>query len=532
MERGLLLLVCSSLVIACGSKDPQPGACVFENAAAQPYEGFPPQIGMCLSPIAKAECSLSGLRKPLKKLPTKMHEFKPGETCESIAFSRCPTAINGVTHREPCDAPAAGSAAAPAGTAPAFAMPAAEPGPVYVALGTNGLAVILPDGTPQIIANVRGWTKELTRGADGNVYVAVDPPGDGQAIDVLRLDGATATKVGRFKAYTNTALAIAKDGTIYGAENARVMKAGDKTSTNLPALAGAQVIKELSFDAEGRLVAADRGQIHILNGEAWTSIQIPGAREYERAWLIGSGETLVVAPEHKPFYTLRAGTLERLYPDVKDREVGTKKPSRSDNGVLAYYEVERGKARTRLIDAKGGTTTTARIAEGIAATVLDGQGRLWYVDDGALTVASAVTKDITEYPIGSLPALTNVGTSSGEGELLVVGGGPSKLPAVGAQQFVDQVTATILIGKTPLANTEVEICTFTSISYRSSPCEDSKSRKTAMTNDKGEVSFAQVPVGSYRLAWNEGGRWTLASGTFIDLTAPAPLKNLGKLRYK
>jgi hypothetical protein len=150
-----------------------------------------------------------------------------------------------------------------------------------------------------------------------------------------------------------------------------------------------------------------------------------------------------------------------------------------------------------------------------------------------LTVASLASKDITEYPIGTLPALADVAYSSGDGELLVVGAGPETLPPVGPVQTVGKVTGTITVGKGPLAGADIEICTFASYSYRTTPCDSApKSRKPGKTDEKGSFVLENVPVGNYQLAFKYGGKWGLAGTTTIDLTEAAAEKKLGKLRYE
>ena len=162
--------------------------------------------------------------------------------------------------------------------------------------------------------------------------------------------------------------------------------------------------------------------------------------------------------------------------------------------------------------------------------MFDARGRLWYVSGGTLVVESLLGDERTVYPPGTLSALVKVGDGTATDQLVVVGGGPTTLPAIGEVQVVETVTGKIVIGASPLANAEVEICSYASFSYRTSPCGGQATRMTVTTNASGEFAFAKVPVGVYALAFKTGGKWGI-SDSKISLTQPAPSKAVGTLRY-
>ena len=97
--------------------------------------------------------------------------------------------------------------------------------------------------------------------------------------------------------------------------------------------------------------------------------------------------------------------------------------------------------------------------------------------------------------------------------------------------MVDSVTATIVIGTQPLANASVEICASMKLTYKTSPCERSASKKSATSDGQGHVVFDKVPVGLYRLAFKMGGTWVRGAETSIQLYQPGPTKDLGRLVY-
>jgi hypothetical protein len=70
------------------------------------------------------------------------------------------------------------------------------------------------------------------------------------------------------------------------------------------------------------------------------------------------------------------------------------------------------------------------------------------------------------------------------------------------------------------------------MSYHTSPCEDSKSRKVATTSASGQVTFTDVPLGEYRVAFKHGDTWGFAMGQSITLDRPGASKALGRLDYQ
>lgn len=105
------------------------------------------------------------------------------------------------------------------------------------------------------------------------------------------------------------------------------------------------------------------------------------------------------------------------------------------------------------------------------------------------------------------------------------------MPPIGAVQVVETVTGAIVIGGTPLANAEVEICASAAFSYKTSPCNHNRSRVAATTNASGEFRFTKVPLGVYELAFRTGTKWAI-SDSRISLPKAAPAHAVGTLRYE
>ena len=506
----IISVSCLVLLIACaGSEAPPPkrGSCEFTNATVEPYQGVPAQLEICIPELEESRCNNTKLRSLVDSMPTTRHEFTAGATCDALGYTGCDPAL-------PFPYCRGGEPLPP----PPFAATPSQPGPAYIAVRDH-IAVILPDGTAQVVADATGSVSELALGADGEVY-AVTTVSD--RLVVWKLAGATATKVGSFRSSVASALAVAKDGTVYLAQYDDVfsLAPGAKSPTKLPA-PSEKFIHDLSFDADGRLVAAS-GAIAVWNGTGWDVKPIPGLASYHDAFALGLGESLVVGGKGVGFFTLRGGELVPLLEEQPDLD----KAAVSPNGTIAYIEL----GDTHLLDRKGGTATSQATPDSSSAIVIDDTARLWYAAYGGLTVRSLVSDASTTYPIGTLPALTGLGSWSPDGRIVVVGAGPSRLPPVEPARVVDQVTGILIVEGEPVVGETVEICTSAASLFQGSPCAADASRMTTTTNDQGEFVFAAVPVGHYNLAVSWGSQWVVTDA-YIDLDAPAPLRSFGKLRY-
>jgi hypothetical protein len=407
-----------------------------------------------------------------------------------------------------------------------LALPPSEPGAAYISV-SGGVAVILADGTPQLVAGI-GQTSQLVVGGDGAAYATAATGTMG--VEIYKLTGATATKVGAVRSHTSTALAVGNDGVGYIAANDEVLRFDAKSSKTL-GKPGLSSITQLAVDADGNVVAAGNGGASLRVGDAWKRIELPGVESYTSVWLLGQGAQLVVAVERSGFFSLAGGKVTRILGDARP-ELSGRRPSLASTGILASSAITKGRVFMRLFDRNSGATTTSdRTTRGLARSVIDARGRLWYVDSGALVVDSLLGKERTEYPIGTLPVLVKAGYASSSDGLVVLGGGPSALPPVADVQVVDAVTGTISIRGAPLAGAKIEICTYASFTFTYSPCDADRSRIVGTTNDKGEFSLAKVPLGVYQLAFNTNGKWGLASGASISLLKSAPTHSVGTLRY-
>ncbi len=406
-----------------------------------------------------------------------------------------------------------------------IAFAPSEPGPAYIVV-SDGIVTLLPDGTATKVAGLSKYPGLLALGLDGAVY-ATGRSGLAPNITLFKLDGAKAIKLGTVPGVTATGLAAGKDGVVYVSTYDDVFRFDGKT-TKLERPSKPEDVTQLALTPDGKVVAAGTGGASLLAGDAWTALEIPELDSYDQVWLAGDGERLVVATGDGVF-ELAGDKLTRILGETTAR----RRPALT-SGILGLYQYGQKKLGqnhpvTDLYDRDGVKTTSLRYS-GSTGTVFDARGRLWYVAGGTLVVESLLGDERTAYPPGTLSALVKVGDGTANDQLVVVGGGPTTLPAIGEVQMVDTVTGKIVIGATPLANAEVEICSYASFSYRTSPCGDQETRKVVTTNADGEFSFAKVPVGIYSLAFKTGDKWGI-SDSKISLPKPAPTKAVGTLRY-
>ncbi len=516
----MLRYVCIATLLACGEKqaDPTPGACGFENAAAQAYQGVAPGLKMCLPGRTASSCTEGELRSAVSNMPTRDHAFTAEKLCEEVGYERCDTPLLGVSHYKPCSGAVTGPASAGNVASPALKLPPAEPGPAYIAL-KDGVAQVLPDGTVQDVAGIDQATTVLHVGADGNVYAAST---DTYKLTVWKLDGAKATKLGTVPPDRETGLAVAADGTLYIASGSEVYRLRAKKSEKLPP--GPQLVDELAVDADGHLVASASRELWLFADDAWKRVEIPGMSPLGHVWLLGTGAGLVIAAAGQPLATLKDGALAPAYGGAS---TGNARPVRGPTGVIAV--VEGARSSWRLIMPDGTSALADGAAELRTTPAFDGAGRMWFALDGALSIVPTSGGSSATYPMGSLPLLGRINTVTDERTLVVLGSGPAQLPRSGTVQVVDRVTAIVHVNGEPLANADIEVCTSVTAMFKVSPCEDDTSRHAARTSGGGEVSFEKLAVGEYTLVFLANGHWTHA-GTRFKLESGAS-GDLGTLQF-
>ncbi|HLT35837.1 MAG TPA: carboxypeptidase-like regulatory domain-containing protein, partial [Enhygromyxa sp.] len=139
----------------------------------------------------------------------------------------------------------------------------------------------------------------------------------------------------------------------------------------------------------------------------------------------------------------------------------------------------------------------------LQAVALDGQDRAWVSSREGLSVVGP-DKTATEYPTSTVMELVG----SYINDIVVVGNGPA-LPAAGPVRTAG-VTGKVLLEGSAVANSKIEMCASPSWGG-SQPCYESKVKFAGTTNDKGEFTFENVPIGAYTMAVEVAGKWQMYS---------------------
>ena len=139
----------------------------------------------------------------------------------------------------------------------------------------------------------------------------------------------------------------------------------------------------------------------------------------------------------------------------------------------------------------------------LTSSGLDGQGRAWVSSREGLSVVAA-DGTVTEYPMGSVPELIGLST-----HMMVVGAGPKRLPKAGPVQ-TGPITGKVLLDRQPVAGAEIEMCTSPEVRAATSPCANARVKFAGTTNDKGEFTFDQVPLGDFNIAVKFDIGWRFA----------------------
>lgn len=97
--------------------------------------------------------------------------------------------------------------------------------------------------------------------------------------------------------------------------------------------------------------------------------------------------------------------------------------------------------------------------------------------------------------------------------------GAPTLPAL-VQEAPGSVSGVIVLGRDPVANTRVELCTelLGGTFYGDTPCADHAGAMLTTTNDAGEFTFENVPVGRYEVTIETADGWIYFVGTESEIS--------------
>ncbi|MCY0993009.1 hypothetical protein OV203_38060 [Nannocystis sp. ILAH1] len=410
------------------------------------------------------------------------------------------------------DVAGATEVAAPAEPVPPQPAAPQVPGPAFFAVDKKGIVRLdqgkftpLADGPDKLIKN-------LHVAADGALWVL----GFETIYKLPRLDAAGFKEVVRgdfretgtiddFFVIADDDLWVAGfggvshwDGKEWTREEKAAIGAGDDT------------IDGLAVDRDGKLWVASSNRIHVKDEGAWSTLDLSKIKDP----LFMEG---VERAADGTVYALASATLIRLGPGPADAAAvklgGGSIPSYSDLALGSGGTI----AARNLFDLVLSTPTRTKVwrkkdymSEGVRALAVDAGGRVWV--GGEIGVAILGPGDAkVEWRSGAVQELSGevVGVA-------VAGAGPAELPATGPVQ-TGGLKGKLLRGGQPVPGVEVELCPSPSMLFTKSPCADSSVKFTGKTDDKGEWTFAAVPLGAYGIALKSEGKWRVTMGSDLGV---------------
>ncbi len=392
-----------------------------------------------------------------------------------------------------------------AGDAPTPPPASGGSGVAYFSVNGKGIAKLDAGGWSMAIDDKRAFYNGMFADAAGNVYVV-----DFQAIKKLEGDKLTEVAKFDFNSFSGAGYVTAnKDASKFYASSFNKYgeyEGGKWTVTEPKTIAeGLDSLTGVALAGDGTVWVSGNKALHYNKAGTWAALDLSSMGEHFYF------SKLSTSPTGDVFVTDNA-KLYKLSPEKIDA-IEYKAEGNWANYGFALAFNSKGHALSagmncdlvRLDPANPGEQWTVAKKSydclSLQSAALDDQDRVWVSSREGLSVVGA-DKTATEYPSGSVLEL--VGNTVND--IIVVGDGPS-LPAPGPAK-TGSVTGKVLLEGTPVANAKLEMCA--SPSYGGSqPCFDSKVKFAGTTNDKGEFTFDNVPLGSYNVAVELEGKWRM-----------------------
>jgi sugar lactone lactonase YvrE len=136
----------------------------------------------------------------------------------------------------------------------------------------------------------------------------------------------------------------------------------------------------------------------------------------------------------------------------------------------------------------------------IKALASDSRGRVWVGTEWGLNVLDGETWSV--YQMGNSDLLDN-----NVQQLTILGEGPA-LPEL-VEKAPGSVTGVLVNGRDPAPNLQVELCTASvgGMFYGATPCEGQSGQMLTTTNEEGEFTFENVPIGRYDMTFETADGW-------------------------
>jgi len=382
--------------------------------------------------------------------------------------------------------------------------PVPPPGPVYLAVKDQGIAVIDDNGS-RLVAKLRYGVGGMTVTPDGELLFTSSRSlyalRDGAAVEI-----ASADAMGLGSVEGGTALIVDPKGRLWvaGSTGTLTMRSGDRWSPMPKQTSGLKLEfarVDLLIDAGGALwIAADDFLYRqVGDGQRFEEVNIDliAPHDYERDFhqLAMTADGTVVAALDSALYARVGDTWKK----AELGGYGTPLLASHGSTIVASLGANLHRVTPKGVDVvRAGKQTY--VASDVFAVEMDGAGRTWMATDNGLVVV-AVDGSIRQWTPGTLPGVLGRIES-----IAIVGAGPSALPTP-----TEVVKGTIEGGFTrrgkPFAGLTVQMCESPAQVFQKNPCEHAVLRWKVVTGANGRFRFVEVPVGTYGLTWMIGGKW-------------------------
>jgi hypothetical protein len=389
--------------------------------------------------------------------------------------------------------------------------PAGPPGPAYFAVDDQGIVRLDGGKFTRLAGGPKQLIKGMQVGGDGALWVVGYE-------DVLRLEGDRFRRVARAGFDELGAsiddIAVTPGGEVWAATFKGVARWDGKAwKVEDKAVLGERdaLLRGVALDRAGDPWVATTHRLHVRTGGAWKAVDLGPLAAGRELFFEG-----VRAAPDGTVLALASTTLLRLGPGpAQVAAVAVPGQSVSSFGALAVSS--NGAVALKNYDdvvviPAGGEPRVYESrdekhlrADNIRAVGVDDTGRAWVGSDLGVSVVGP-GEARTEWPGGSVPEL--VGSVVG---IVVVGSGPASLPASGAVRK-GGLTGKVVRDGSPLAQVPVELCPSPAMIFSESPCADAPVKFVGTTDDRGNWTFQDVPIGSYGVAVKPGDKWQITFG--------------------
>lgn len=381
-------------------------------------------------------------------------------------------------------------------------------GTAYFAVSRRGIAKLDAGGWSMVDDDSRATYTKMFAGPDGTVYAL-----NHEAIK--KIDGDKLVDVAKFdyKTYNGASYAATNaDGSKYyavGYKGLGVFEGGKWTITEAKAVhADLKGMYGLAVAADNTVwVSSSKMLVHNKAGASkWASLDLSKLGKHIFFSQLSNSPTGDV-------FVVSGSKLVKLTPEgITEFELKTNSRSyASYSKDLAYNSAGRVLAASSSCELASidpakpseiwSVEKDAYNCQTLQKVALDGQNRAWVSSREGLSVINA-DKTVTEYPSSTVMEIVGSNLVG----MVVTGNGPA-LPAAGPAH-TGNVTGKVLLEGSPVAAAKIAMCA--SPSYGGSkPCFKSKVKFAGKTNDKGEFTFADVPIGQYNVAVEIDGKWRM-----------------------